>query len=595
MKKITFFILTFWAFSLASIAQTTISQNVDPTSIEEGTSATCASASGVSDNVFSRSYVLADFGITEDFEVSAVEFGHDAISFDGTGPDNLDLTITLSTTDAAYPGGVLTEVASTIVNVTAMDAGVYSAPISVTVPADSELVVAVAVANVDGAFFRIGGNSAGQSADSYIQSEGCGITEITPVAGIGTFANAIINLVTPANMYIPPTGCTVYEDFEADTLPEGWTTDVTVGDHDWTFGSGDLPIGDDYNTNAAIFDDDDAGSGQQNTAYLYTPVYDLVDTGSTFATFSAYIGFNSMGNDAFTIEVFDGADWQQVAQYVEDLDPDLQTVEFDATAYLNEAFQIRFSFTDNLDGTDTDGAWNWYASVDDFCLKYDVDLTPENDAPENALPIACGEDVFGDTTNATIAEAVADCDEYPNDVTTSAGIWYTFVAEDNMLVSFSTCGSADFDSSIGIYSGTPGSLVCVVANDDGEDCPGYSSNLENFQGTPGETYYVRVYGYSASSVGTFTMYMTCTDTAGIAEAAIDGFSMYPNPVEDTLNLNAATTIDAVSVYNMLGQEVLVATPSTTQVQMDMSNLQTGAYIVKVQAGTQVGSYNLIKE
>lgn len=81
------------------------------------------------------------------------------------------------------------------------------------------------------------------------------------------------------------------------------------------------------------------------------------------------------------------------------------------------------------------------------------------------------------------------------------------------------------------------------------------------------------------------------DTSGIADNIIDGFSMYPNPVVDVLNLNANTTIDTVSIFNMLGQEVL----TSNQTKIDMSVLPTGSYIVKVQAGEQVASYNLVKE
>lgn len=81
---------------------------------------------------------------------------------------------------------------------------------------------------------------------------------------------------------------------------------------------------------------------------------------------------------------------------------------------------------------------------------------------------------------------------------------------------------------------------------------------------------------------------------GIAESIIDGFGMYPNPVEDILFIEAADNISAVSIYNLLGQEVMRNSSSTSEVQIDMSALQTGAYIVKVQAGNQVGSYSLIK-
>src|SRR5690606_37033865 len=50
------------------------------------------------------------------------------------------------------------------------------------------------------------------------------------------------------------------EDFEGATVPSGWTTNIVLGTQDWAFGSGAMPTGGDFPTNAAIFDDDAAGS-----------------------------------------------------------------------------------------------------------------------------------------------------------------------------------------------------------------------------------------------------------------------------------------------------------------------------------------------
>jgi hypothetical protein len=390
--------------------------------------------------------------------------------------------------------------------------------------------------------------------------------------------------------YIPPTGCVYLQDFEGGTLPSDWTTEVVSGDFDWTFDTNDMPGGADFPNNAATFNDDAAGSGQTNHVILYSPVFNLMDTYSTYAKFSAHVGFQEYGDQIFTVEVFDGTDWQVVATYEEDTD--LTVLMVDASNYINENFQVRFVYNDDPDG-DGDGSWGWGAGVDDFCMKYDTNpAPPENDCPENAIAIECGDQVTGDTTSATICEAVEDCDEYPNNPTTSPGVWYTIVGT-GAETTFSTCNTTDYDTSIGVYTGEPGSLVCMVANDDGTGCAGYSSLLENVMLDDGVTYYVRVYGYSSSSVGTFTMSVECA--GGIADNNIEGFEMNPNPVKDVLNLKATDNIENISVYNMLGQKVLEAAPSATSTQIDMSHLNSGAYIVKVQAGDQTGSYNLIKE
>ncbi len=383
--------------------------------------------------------------------------------------------------------------------------------------------------------------------------------------------------------YFPPTGCTYYQDFEGTELPADWSTEIVEGTADWAFGSNDAPTGDDFYSNAAIFDDDAQGSGAVNHVILYSPVFDLEDTNSTYAEFSVLVGFQEYGDQMFTIEVFDGTDWVVLDTFDEDLDPDLQTKSYDVTAYINSALQIRFNYDDL-------GEWGWYAGIDDFCMKYDE--APDNDCPGGAITIACGDSVSGDTTNATICEAVEDCDEYPNNPTTSPGVWY-FIEGDGHYYTFSTCDTADYDTSIGVYTGDPGSLTCMVANDDGDGCGGYTSLLENVYLEDGVGYYIRVYGWSSSSVGAFTLNVDCN--IGVEDNAIAGFVMNPNPVKDILNLRADSNIEHVSIFNMLGQKVLEVAPSTTATQIDMSHLDSGAYIVKVQAGNQTGSYNLIKE
>jgi hypothetical protein len=153
------------------------------------------------------------------------------------------------------------------------------------------------------------------------------------------------------------------EDFEGASIPAGWTTDVQQGSQDWEFGSGDMPNGDDFTTNAAIFDDDAAGSGADNVASLISPIYDL--TGATTATLGYDVAFQESGDQEFTVEVFDGSAWQQVAFYDEDLDPDIQTESIDVTAYVNAAFQVRYVFDDL-------GGWGWGAGIDNFVLDYEA-------------------------------------------------------------------------------------------------------------------------------------------------------------------------------------------------------------------------------
>lgn len=73
------------------------------------------------------------------------------------------------------------------------------------------------------------------------------------------------------------------------------------------------------------------------------------------------------------------------------------------------------------------------------------------------------------------------------------------------------------------------------------------------------------------------------------------FTYYPNPVKNTLTLNAQNTIEQVAMYNMLGQELLRVAPNSVDSNLDMSNLQTGTYFVKVTIANVTETIRVIKQ
>lgn len=163
---------------------------------------------------------------------------------------------------------------------------------------------------------------------------------------------------------------------------------------------------------------------------------------------------------------------------------------------------------------------------------------PINNAPINALPISCGTTVSGDTTYATIAEEVEDCDEFPNNPTTSPDVWYSWVGNGD-FVSLSTCNQASFDTSIGIYTGEPGSLLCHSATDDSSGCSIYTTTHEFFS-TLDELYYIRVYGYNYNSVGTFDLTMNCSSSC-VPPSEITATIIDANTTELSWNLGNSGT------------------------------------------------------
>ncbi|RSK38283.1 T9SS type A sorting domain-containing protein [Mangrovimonas spongiae] len=73
------------------------------------------------------------------------------------------------------------------------------------------------------------------------------------------------------------------------------------------------------------------------------------------------------------------------------------------------------------------------------------------------------------------------------------------------------------------------------------------------------------------------------------------FTYYPNPVNNMLSLKAQSNISNVSVYNMLGQEVIRTAPNTVSNDVNMSELQAGAYFVKVTVNGTTETIRIIKK
>jgi hypothetical protein len=75
----------------------------------------------------------------------------------------------------------------------------------------------------------------------------------------------------------------------------------------------------------------------------------------------------------------------------------------------------------------------------------------------------------------------------------------------------------------------------------------------------------------------------------------DSFTAYPNPVKDILNVSFEQNISNVSVYNLLGQQVLFMNVNTNKGQVNMSNLASGTYLVKVNTENAVKTIKVIKQ
>ncbi len=170
------------------------------------------------------------------------------------------------------------------------------------------------------------------------------------------------------------------ETFDTE-IPGTWTVNNT--------GTGTLPgwfWADIYTANAipltgfACIDSDENGSGETTAGELISPSFDCSSATLVNLEFDArYDDLNSGNNELFTVDVWDGATWQNVITWDEDHGDDTtpEHVSIDITAYANVNCQVRFVYQDD--------GWDWFAGVDNISViepeAHDLGVTSVAPAP----------------------------------------------------------------------------------------------------------------------------------------------------------------------------------------------------------------------
>lgn len=180
----------------------------------------------------------------------------------------------------------------------------------------------------------------------------------------------------------------------------------------------------------------------------------------------------------------------------------------------------------------------------------------------------------------------------------ASNVWYTVQVPASGSISIETgnvAGSPYTDSVLIAYSGSCGSLTPIECDDD-DSADGLFSILNLTGRTPGETLYISVWRFSLGA-GMDGQFNIAAYDASLAKSTFDSanFRAYPNPVKNILNLSYDKTISNVAVFNLMGQEVITKSINSNLSQIDMSNLATGTYMVKVTADNQEKTIKVVKE
>jgi hypothetical protein len=89
--------------------------------------------------------------------------------------------------------------------------------------------------------------------------------------------------------------------------------------------------------------------------------------------------------------------------------------------------------------------------------------------------------------------------------------------------------------------------------------------------------------------------VTINIALGISDNETFPLQFAPNPVKNILLLKSTQTINSVVIYNLIGQKVYDESFDDVSTSLDLSNLKTGNYLVKVQGETAQKVIRIVKE
>ncbi len=150
-------------------------------------------------------------------------------------------------------------------------------------------------------------------------------------------------------------------------------------------------------------------------------------------------------------------------------------------------------------------------------------------------------------------------------------------------------------TSTSTVSGNVRTVVATRAFDTGNDDDfEFNYNAANID-------YAWARGFNAGNVVTFhstfrgySLNNALEEVLGSESFSLQNLSVYPNPVNDVLNIAYTEDISDVTLINMLGQMVLSQKVNAATAEINTSGLQNGNYILKVTTAKGAASIKIVK-
>lgn len=220
---------------------------------------------------------------------------------------------------------------------------------------------------------------------------------------------------------------------------------------------------------------------------------------------------------------------------------------------------------------------------------------PPNDLIENAIDV--------DELGFPYTDSDINFEDATEDIVTASGcnvalnnvVWYKFTAFADGTVTATFENPTDgTDSLIVFYSAANENATnddLTFVNNGTNVCANADNHTNiSIEAVAGQTYYLLI-----NSLITSTIVIDSDDVLSTEENTIEGFSFYPNPVQDVINIQSGQTVDQVALYNIAGQKVLDQKINATNAQLSVGDLSKGVYLMTATSGNVRSTYKVIKK
>jgi len=85
------------------------------------------------------------------------------------------------------------------------------------------------------------------------------------------------------------------------------------------------------------------------------------------------------------------------------------------------------------------------------------------------------------------------------------------------------------------------------------------------------------------------------ESLNVKDNEFEGIDIFPNPVTSELHINSTTIVESIEVYSMLGQKIMDIKSNGNNNSLDMTQLESGTYFVKVWSQQRFNIYKVIKK